>query len=354
MKKIFNLILAALVIIGAASCTKNEEVAYQGGEGLSFYAEIVNGDTRAYIEKGEGTTWDTIWENGDTVYVGADNADPYIFTYANGKFTCTDDGVTSLIGETVTVGPCNVNEDSTAGKNAWSFTGTKVENFDNNATVNLTADTSFFRYTYNGTGDVTITVTPKEGDTKVFSYCVKADVFDYYPSITFKGAAEDKFVGFWPQTLSGLEATLSYSINGVMCKETSITLATGKVYNLGTLTDPVATEYGVVGSFQGWDVAVGKTVTMYEDKDGWCVARNVELYKGYEFKIVKGNTWDVSYGPSEATVLEVGVEHDVVTSGSQNFKVATNGKFDIYFNLSANKVKYECVDEYTDLMVNIT
>ncbi|MBQ5693636.1 MAG: hypothetical protein IIV72_09295, partial [Alistipes sp.] len=102
MKKFFNLILAALVIIGAASCTKNEEVAYQGGEGLSFYAEIVNGDTRAEIVKVGDKVWNTIWDEGDTVYVGADNADPYIFTYANGKFTCTDDGVTSLIGETVT------------------------------------------------------------------------------------------------------------------------------------------------------------------------------------------------------------------------------------------------------------
>ena len=88
MKKIFNLILAALVIIGAASCTKNEEVAYQGGEGLSFYAEIVNGDTRAYIDDTDGDkVWNTIWDEGDAVYVGADNADPYVFTYANGKFT---------------------------------------------------------------------------------------------------------------------------------------------------------------------------------------------------------------------------------------------------------------------------
>lgn len=94
---------------------------------------------------------------------------------------------------------------------------------------------------------------------------------------------------------------------------------------------------------------------MYEAKDGWCVARNVELYKSDEFKIVKGNSWDVSYGPSELAVLEVGVEHDVVASDSKNFKVATNGKFDIYFNLSANKVKYECVDEYTgtvDIKIN--
>lgn len=358
MKKIFNLILAALVIIGAAACTKSDEIVdqTQQGEGLSFYAEIVNGDTRAYIDDTDGDkTWNTIWEEGDAVYVGADNADPYIFTYTNGKFTCSEQGVTSLIGQSVTVGPYQVNDDSTVGKSAWSFTGTRVENFDADVKVKLTADTSFFRYTYNGTGEVTITVAPANEVTKVFRYCEVEDVLDYFSSITLKGAATDKFVGFWPQTLSGLETTLSYSINGVKCKETSITLATGKIYNLGTLADPVATEYGVVGSFQGWDVAVGKPVTMYEAKDGWCVARNVELYKGDEFKIVKGNTWDVSYGPSEVAVLEVGVEHDVVASDSKNFKVAANGKFDIYFNLSANKVKYECVEEYTgtvDIKIN--
>jgi len=95
-------------------------------------------------------------------------------------------------------------------------------------------------------------------------------------------------------------------------------------------------------------------VTMYEAKDGWCVARNIELYKDDEIKIVKGNSWDVSYGPSAAGVLEVGVEHDVVSENSQNIKVAKNGKFDVYFNPTTNKFKYECVDEYTDLMVNIT
>ncbi len=358
MKKIFNLILAALVIIGAASCTKSDEIVdqTQQGEGLSFYAEIVNGDTRAYIDDTDGDkTWNTIWEEGDAVYVGADNADPYIFTYTNGKFTCSEEGVTSLIGQSVTVGPYQVNDDSTVGKSAWSFTGTRVENFDADVKVQLTADTSFFRYTYNGTGEVTITVAPANKVTKVFRYCEEEDVLDYFSSITLKGAATDKFVGFWPQTLSGLEATLSYSINGVKCKETSITLATGKVYNLGTLTEPVATEYGVVGSFQGWDVAAGKPVTMYEAKDGWCVARNVELYKSDEIKIVKGNSWDVSYGPSAAAVLEVGVEHDIVSENSQNIKVAKNGKFDVYLNPTTNKFKYECVEEYTgtvDIKIN--
>lgn len=348
MKKIFNLILAALVIIGAASCTKNEEVAYQGGESLSFYAEIVNGDTRAYIDDSdEDKTWETIWEEGDKVAVVC-SGKTYTFTYDGAKFTCTADGVTSLSGKTVTIEPV-ANLNSKAGKKGWSFTSVEVADFGADVTVPLTADTSFFRYTYNGGKDITFTVTA--ADKEVF-------VVDSNPTNTVTFAAgevttPENFIAFWTDNGDNpLNATLTCSIGGVECKKANINLYPGKVYNLGTLTDPVATEYGVVGSFQGWDVA--NPVTMYEAKDGWCVARNVELYKREEFKIVKGNTWDVSYGPSEATVLEVGVEHDVVTSDSKNFKVATNGKFDIYFNLSANKVKYECVDEYTDLMVNIT
>lgn len=347
MKKIFNLILAALVIIGAASCTKNEEVAYQGGEGLSFYAEIVNGDTRAYIKKdGETTTWNTIWDEGDNVYVSLSGEAPFTFTYDGEKFTCSEPGVTSLIDKTVTIEPV-ANLDSKAGNKGWSFTSVEVKDFGANVKVQLEANTSFFRYTYNGDKAITFTVT---ADKQVFV----VDGVDT-DTVTISGVKGENFVAFWTDNGGNpLNATLTCSIGGVECKETTINLVPGKVYNLGTLTDPVATEYGVVGSFQGWDVADGKPVTMYEAKDGWCVARNVELYKREEFKIVKGNTWDVSYGPSEATVLEVGVEHDVVTSDSKNFKVATNGKFDIYFNLSANKVKYECVDEYTDLMVNIT
>ncbi len=347
MKKIFNLILAALVIIGAASCTKNEEVAYQGGEGLSFYAEIVNGDTRAYIDDTDGDkVWNTIWENGDVISVSSDRTQRYDFAYneVTNKFTCTADGVTSLLGQLVSVYPA-ANMDSKAGKKGWSFNGIQTE-FTKDMTIEITADTSFFRYTYNGNEDITFTVT---ADKDVF--VVDSDVTD---TVTISGVSGENFVAFWTDNGSNaLNATLSYSIGGVKCKETTIDLYPGKVYNLGTLTEPVATEYGVVGSFQGWDVA--NPVTMYEAKDGWCVARNVELYKGEEFKIVKGNTWDVSYGPSAAGVLEVGVEHDVVTSDSKNFMVATNGKFDIYFNLSANKVKYECVDEYTgtvDIKIN--
>ncbi len=359
MKKIFNLILAALVIIGAASCTKNEEVAYQGGEGLSFYAEIVNGDTRAYIDDTDGDkTWNTIWEEGDQVSVRG-GGKTYTFEYDGAKFTCNTDGVTSIIGEIVTIEPTVFHfADAKAGKRGWSF-NTAMLTFTEGMTVEFEANTSYFRYTYNGDKPITFTVedgyTGQAGTNFVVqgsdSYSVA-----YNESITFDGGNGENFIAFYFGTNKYSKgAKLSYSIDGVKCKETTIDLYVGKVYNLGTLTEPVATEYGVVGSFQGWDVAVGKPVTMYEAKDGWCVARNIELYKDDEFKIVKGNSWDVSYGPSAAAVLEVGVEHDIVSKDSQNVKVAKNGKFDVYLNPTTNKFKYECVEEYTgtvDIKIN--
>ena len=258
MKKIFNLILAALVIIGAASCTKNEEVAYQGGEGLSFYAEIVNGDTRAYIDDTDGDKkWNTIWVNGDKVSVrGADKT--FTFTYDGAKFTCTADGVTSLIGKTVTIEPV-ANLDSKAGKNGWSFTSVEVADFGANVKVQLEANTSFFRYTYNGDKAITFTV-----DKQVFVVDGVSTNTD-----TISGVNGENFVAFWTDNSGNPleDATLSYSIGGVKCKETTIDLYPGKVYNLGTLTEPEPKEVRLV---PGVWAADGARFAVYQvDTETW-------------------------------------------------------------------------------------
>ena len=115
---------------------------------------------------------------------------------------------------------------------------------------------------------------------------------------------------------------------------------------------PAAPTYGVVGSFQGWDVA--KPVVFVFEKDYWYVAEDIELYKNDEFKVVTGNSWDnPNYGKGEAGVLNVDEETDLVLNG-QNMQAAKNGKFDIYFNVKTHQIKYTCVKEYTDLTVNIT
>ena len=113
-----------------------------------------------------------------------------------------------------------------------------------------------------------------------------------------------------------------------------------------------ASAYGLVGSFQGWDVA--SPIAMTNSEGGWIVAENVELYKDDELKFVKDKSWDVSYGTSSVTVIEEGQEFTVQTENGQNMKVAKNGKFNLYFNPTTLNVKVECIDEYTDLTVNIT
>lgn len=375
MKKIFNLILAALVIIGAAACTKSEEIVdqTQQGEGLSFYANVVNDVTRAYIDDTDGDkTWNTVWEGGEVLVVETANP-PYVsyeFTCTDtetGKFVCKDDNATELLGKSVTISNVDAEEYHSRSGNRAYYIWTNIESFSVDQPINLVSQTSFFRYTYNGEGEVTLSLSIQHNNGDVIE-AKKAfrepgeGSYSLVEQITFKGKGET-IVPFWPGTgsadISTTDATLSYSIKGVKCKETTIkNICWGKVYNLGTLVAiPVESEFGVVGSFQkgtAWDVA--KPVKMYTTENaGWVVARGIELYKDDEFKIIKGNSWDVSYGQKDAAkVLAVDVEHSLVAEGGQNIKAAKNGKFDIYFNTTNFKMKYVCVEEYTDLTVNIT
>ena len=114
----------------------------------------------------------------------------------------------------------------------------------------------------------------------------------------------------------------------------------------------VVVTMGVVGSFQGWDVA--NPVAMTDSGNNWAVAKGIELYKNDEFKFIDGKTWDdPNYGLDGAMKAELGQEYTLVQSGG-NIGVIKNGKFDIYFNTATLAFKYECVEEYADLMVNIT
>ena len=111
-------------------------------------------------------------------------------------------------------------------------------------------------------------------------------------------------------------------------------------------------EWGLVGSFQGWDVATA--VDMICAADGWVVVNNVELFKDDEFKFAKNHAWDVNYGAADkTTVLPENAEFAAV-QGGQNMKVSKNGKYSLYLNTNTGKVKAVCVEEYTDMTVDIT
>ena len=335
MKKFWNLMLAALVIIGAAACTENYE-SIEKAEGFSFYAEIVN-DTRATIEK-DGESWKTVWELGDKLYVN----DTYEFVCTDvetGKFTCNDNTVAELAGTNVTV-TTDGKHHSLEGKSAF-YTTANVENFGAGK-VELQPLTSFFRFTYNGEVKISLS----------------ADAFRTEEGVAVSGIIVsgngEQFVAFWP---TGEEVTLSYSVNGETIRTTTKALAAGMVYNLGTLVASNASEYGVVGSFQGWDVAASATVKMTHVASdwNWVVAKNVELYKSDEFKVVTGNSWNnPNFGGKDAVLVAEPGKVNTLVQGGQNIKVNTNGKFNLYFNPTSKEFKYDVVEEYTDLMVNIT
>lgn len=247
MKKFWNLMLAVLVMLGAAACTETDESVDAGQKaGVSFYATFGDDDTRAYIDDADGDKkWTTIWESGDTLSV-TNTADNSSYTFvctdaATGKFTCEDSAAANLVGKSVTISSDSNTHprDSRLGKKALYVLTTGVT-FAQDATIQLTSQTSFLRYTYEGEGDVTLKLELQASDgSEVYAFI---DNNVETNEITFSGIKGENFVPFWcgvNSTEVERNATLSYSIDGVKVKETTINrIGCGKVYNLGTLTEP--------------------------------------------------------------------------------------------------------------------
>ena len=234
MKKFWNLMLVALVVMGAAACTENNESVDTKVEGLSFYAEISNDATRTDLQYDEAhKVWNTVWEGNETIEV-FEVASNILYYFTNSKeepnkFTCTDAGVTSLVGKSVRVGIYNLNLSKDGKRGVTAFY--HFDSFDNTQKVQLDATNAFFHYTYNGSGKVTLSmVYENQPDYKAFRY----DSNDY-DSVEFEGVKGENWVAFLPY--ADTPAVLSYSIDGVKCKEKTITVKAGMVYNLGTFDD---------------------------------------------------------------------------------------------------------------------
>lgn len=219
MKKIWNLMLVALVMLGAAACTeKDANVDANEKAGFSFYAEVADA-TRATIEE-DGNVWNTVWELGDKLYVTAGETS-YEFACTDvesGKFTCSADGVESLVSQPVTI-TTDGKHHSLQGKKAL-YTSATVESFGPDANIELEALTSFFRYTYYGEGEVKLTLS---------AAAFRNEAGEAVNEVVISGNGE-QFVAFWP---TGEEVTLTYAIDGVTVKETKKAFEKGMVYNLG-------------------------------------------------------------------------------------------------------------------------
>ena len=87
-------------------------------------------------------------------------------------------------------------------------------------------------------------------------------------------------------------------------------------------------EWGVVGSFNNWDVA--NYVTMEVDGD-WAVGKNIALTKNAEFKFAADKAWTLSYGSGSS--VNVGETYTTYNNGGNMKYVGDAGNFDIYFSL---------------------
>lgn len=87
-------------------------------------------------------------------------------------------------------------------------------------------------------------------------------------------------------------------------------------------------EWGVVGSFNNWDVA--NYVTMEVDGD-WAVGKNIALSTNAEFKFAADKAWTLSYGSGSS--VNVGETYTTYNNGGNMKYVGDAGSFDIYFSL---------------------
>ena len=87
-------------------------------------------------------------------------------------------------------------------------------------------------------------------------------------------------------------------------------------------------EWGLVGSFNGWDAA---NYVVTEVVGDWAVAKNVTLTKGAEFKFAADKAWTLSYG--SACDVNVGETYTTYNNGGNMKFVGEDGAYNIYFSL---------------------
>lgn len=307
--------LAAMVIFGAAACNDVNVEVVTPETGLSFEATIETNETRTDVIFNEETgKWDTVWTGNETLTVKS-GRDVYDFKNSaedKNHFVCTNDGVKNLIGKSVTIKLTHDADyntlNSKMGKAGGNIEAT-VDSFNPVEGVSLQVKSAFLRYS----SDYEVTL---DASAQIFDY-------DGQPRTTITlPAGED----VWVAIHTADNVTLSYSINGTLCKEKTLSLEAKKIYNLGELGLPyaVSAKWGIAGAFNGW--AAGTPEPMYEVGD-ILVAFNLTKLNG-GFKFVQDKVWDGAKGSKETGAVASG---EWLYSGENDIKAADAAAYDVYF-----------------------
>ena len=216
MKKIFNLMVAAVALLGFVACEKsNSDIA---GQGVSFYASIDTQESRLAMTQ-NGNVWNSAWEGDESLTLTADYENYYIFTNTTAepnKFSCNMAGVEALKrAESVyffNSNALNSVNSSLGADGVFLYANTKL-----GQTVTLTASSAMLHF--DSEYYVTFEATDMFGDGnsgRLSEVTVAAGQSVFVP--IFAGAT-----------------TLSYYIGGKKYGSMELTTEAGKVYELGTL-----------------------------------------------------------------------------------------------------------------------
>lgn len=396
MRKFSSFLAAAVTMLAALSCNKeiaNVEPIAPESDAVVFTAYTDGADTKTGFNENK-----PVWKSGDRIWIlNADEENPgwkkaYYTTDDNATiatFTEEDDSYPLEGTQYFAVYPAGAADHATwEGEDVMGVTLTPnqtatPESYDpaahiavaksQNTSLSFRNAVSLFEFTVKNEGVKSVTIYSNTGEALTGSCNISSE--GVITPWTGEGEAnswvelsagdgtfeQDKayYIAVFPNTLeSGFTVEFSFGDDKLEVKsyDNPLTIGRNKILGLGELEyvapEVVPSDYGLVGSFQGWDPA-NKT-EMVEDEDGWIVTKNIELYKDDELKFVKGTTWDVSYGAKDAVLVANNDEKYILVNGGQNIKVSQNGKHDIYFNPTTLAFKYSCVEEYTDLQVNIT
>lgn len=208
MKKIFYILASAIVALGAVACENDvmDNIATEN-EGLSFVATIDNTKTDL-----NGNA--TVWVEGDVVVF--EGYEQYEFVYdGSANFTCTVDGVTAALGtkDGLTAWYNKDGIDSTKGTAGAQLKAEGCSFTALNPSFKFAVQNAFLKFT-----------TPETVTLK------GAGMFSTGDEVTIKGTGETQYVAINPAN-----TTLSYSVNGVKCKEAALDFAAKNIYNLGEL-----------------------------------------------------------------------------------------------------------------------
>lgn len=318
MKKFWNLMLAAMVIFGAAACNDVDVEVVTPEAGLSFEATIETNETRTDVVFNEGTKkWDTVWTGNETLSVvsGWSRYDFKNSVENKNHFVCTNDGVKNLVGNKVTIKLTHDTDGNTLNSKAGKAGGhieATVDAFDPAEGVNLQVKSAFLRYS----SDYEVTLD------------ASAQIFDYngqkHTTITLP-AGEDVWVAIKTES----DVTLSYTINGEKCKEKTLSLDAKKIYNLGELSLPYeVSAYTLPGTHNNWSTTA---TPMYKVGD-YCVAFGIEFTASEnKFKVLGAN--DNWLGVDNYTI---GTWMTLANNTGDIFVAA--GTYDIYFSESEYKL----------------